>query len=655
SGSATLLRELQCADHLNTYHYDRLFSDRELWLMATANGARALGADGLLGRLRPGEVADIAVFDGSSRSRYRAVIDAGIADVELVLRGGRALTGDTDLLQAMLPPAAAFACEPLDACVADHLLCVEDDAGRTLGEITSRVSGYSLYICEPPADEPSCDPLRDEGDGILYPATSLDDPDGDGVPTAEDNCPTLFNPPLPLHGYQQGDADLDGLGDVCDPCPLQVGDTCGWRDADGDGVLDVDDNCPDLANPEQLDLDGDFVGDACGGGVTPIPCVDCADSVMDVKDGTIAAGTPVRLEGLQVTAVASSGFFVQLPADDAAYAGPDHTGLYVHIGGTPSVARGDRVRLEGVATDWFGQRQLGSVGLTSVLSSGHPDVEPVDVLAVDVAPGGSRAEALEGTVVRVVGPEVTAIDLAPGPGESGPTGAFEVDGALRVDDLFFALEPQPGDVYGALAGVLRWANDTSKLEPRDAADVLEDAPPPPPPPPPPPVAGGLLFTRYLEGSSGYNKALQLTNAGGVSVDLGACSIGIYTNGAPASGAPIALSGQLAPGADVLVCHGQMDLLPGAPCDLTSSSLSFNGDDAVGLSCGGVLVDVIGQIGFDPGSGWGTTVSTVNAGMTRICGIVDGDPDGSDVFEPSVEWTAFAGDDASLLGTPRSCP
>ena len=34
-------------------------------------------------------------------------------------------------------------------------------------------------------------------------------------------------------------------------------------DTDGDGVPDHLDNCPDVANPDQLDTDGDFTGDAC--------------------------------------------------------------------------------------------------------------------------------------------------------------------------------------------------------------------------------------------------------------------------------------------------------------------------------------------------------------------------------------------------------
>jgi thermitase len=43
------------------------------------------------------------------------------------------------------------------------------------------------------------------------------DPDGDGIPTAHDNCPYSANP-------DQGDADVDGVGDVCDakPSPAPV-------------------------------------------------------------------------------------------------------------------------------------------------------------------------------------------------------------------------------------------------------------------------------------------------------------------------------------------------------------------------------------------------------------------------------------------------
>jgi hypothetical protein len=91
------------------------------------------------------------------------------------------------------------------------------------------------------------------------------DGDGDGYENAIDTCPLNVNadasPRTPL-----GDPDGDGIDSVCDPQP---GVTC-WSDApglfndcDGDWLYNRGDNCPLIANEDQVDADGDRIGDAC--------------------------------------------------------------------------------------------------------------------------------------------------------------------------------------------------------------------------------------------------------------------------------------------------------------------------------------------------------------------------------------------------------
>ena len=88
------------------------------------------------------------------------------------------------------------------------------------------------------------------------------------------------------------------------------------QDSDGDGVCDAQDNCPGVSNPDQSDLDGDGLGDAC----------DPADTDLNVtklrlKHGAVQA--PGDASGYDM-----KGDFLTTPPADVVGAA---SGLSLHV------------------------------------------------------------------------------------------------------------------------------------------------------------------------------------------------------------------------------------------------------------------------------------------------------------------------------------
>ncbi len=154
-------------------------------------------------------------------------------------------------------------------------------------------------------------------------------------------------------------------------------------------------------------------------------------------------------------------------------------------------------------------------------------------------------------------------------------------------------------------------------------------------------AQSLLFSEYIEGSSN-NKALEIYNAGSSPVSLSGVRIQMYFNGSSSAGLTLNLAGTLAP-ADVFVfAHSSADPVILAQADATSGAGFFNGDDAIVLrAADDSVLDSIGQIGFDPGSQWGSGLaSTADNTLRRKSGICSGDTNPFDTFDPSAEWDGF---------------
>ena len=151
-----------------------------------------------------------------------------------------------------------------------------------------------------------------------------------------------------------------------------------------------------------------------------------------------------------------------------------------------------------------------------------------------------------------------------------------------------------------------------------------------------------FFSEYLEGS-GNNKCVEIYNPSGSSIDLaaGGYKIEMYFNGASGIGTTINLTGILNSGDVYVVCQsGATSDFTGMADQLNGSSW-YNGDDAVVLRNAGGILDVIGQIGVDPGTNWSDfDVETSEQTLRRYSFIQKGDNNGSDVFNPGDEWETY---------------
>jgi cytosine/adenosine deaminase-related metal-dependent hydrolase len=155
SGSMTMPREAVCAlDY--TGAQGAPLDPRTVWTMMTANAAKAVGMEGLIGAVAEGGAADLILVDPAGASDpYRAVVTAAPDRIAVVLRGGKLLSGDATLVRRL----GARDCEALDMAGRAKRVCI--DGGRGYSELKARAEAAGIwpaFFAGPPPIEPPCKP-----------------------------------------------------------------------------------------------------------------------------------------------------------------------------------------------------------------------------------------------------------------------------------------------------------------------------------------------------------------------------------------------------------------------------------------------------------------------------------------------------------------
>ena len=161
----------------------------------------------------------------------------------------------------------------------------------------------------------------------------------------------------------------------------------------------------------------------------------------------------------------------------------------------------------------------------------------------------------------------------------------------------------------------------------------------------------LFFSEYAEGSSN-NKYLEIYNGSDSNVDLFNYSLSSCSNGCNdgtswdfPDNVTFDSGTILLPGEVYIVCHGNADAQIQAECDQQFTYLS-NGDDVFALTevNSGLVLDIIGAIGDDPGDGWdvcGTTNGTKDHTLVRLSSVTGGNNDWfASSSTESCEWAVL---------------
>jgi hypothetical protein len=307
------------------------------------------------------------------------------------------------------------------------------------------------------------------------------------------------------------DSDRDGLGDDVDNCPLRpnadqldgdgdsIGDDC--EDTDLDDVQDTDDNCTFLPNASQAGADGDHLGDACDvcpAVADPGQADSDADGAGDACDSdSDNDGYPDGADNCPLLANDQTDLDADL-LGDLCDSDIDGDGIENNVDGR--IEGSSYVEESTVASVSFSDQNLGGrtfgriadTGLLDVHVSDAPDPDGGVLVAAPVGQGQATIEQCDftGHDARVLLDQGTVVEIS--------------CGSIHVEPLI------------NLARILL-DDDVVISVPQHSTAAVQDR-------------GTEAFT--VENAPGSMLPLEMTLGGGVTVTIPAASAGVVTSPEP---------------------------------------------------------------------------------------------------------------------------
>jgi PKD repeat protein len=160
----------------------------------------------------------------------------------------------------------------------------------------------------------------------------------------------------------------------------------------------------------------------------------------------------------------------------------------------------------------------------------------------------------------------------------------------------------------------------------------------------------LFISEYIEGS-GNNKALEFYNPSISALDLTGYALELYTNGGTTVSSSYNFTGNLPSHQVFVLANTGANATILAQADATSAVCGFNGNDAIVLKKNGIVIDVIGVVGDNPGGSWAVgSGSTAENTLIRNVSI---DGPATSWITSATQWTVYPTGTTTYLGSHTS--